>query len=40
MMTGKGLRELGHYIDVTIHVIKMAFMTVIEYPSNIRHQIF
>lgn len=31
----KRLRELGHYIDVTIHVIKMAFMTIIEYPSNI-----
>lgn len=31
----KRLRELCHYIDVTIHVIKMAFMTVIEYPSNI-----
>ncbi len=34
-MMGKRLRELGHYIDVTMHVIKMAFMTVIEYPSNI-----
>ena len=31
----KRLRELGHYIDVTMHVIKMAFMTIIEYPSNI-----
>lgn len=28
-------RELGHYLDVTWHVIKMAFMTIIEYPSNI-----
>ena len=34
-MMRKRLRELGHYIDVTIHVIKMAFMTIIEYPSNI-----
>ena len=31
----KRLKELGHYIDVTMHVIKMAFMTIIEYPSNI-----
>ena len=31
----KRLRELCHYIDVTMHVIKMAFMTIIEYPSNI-----
>ena len=29
------LRELCHYIDVTIHVIKMAILTIIEYPSNI-----
>ena len=28
-------RELIHYLDVTAHVIKMAVMTVIEYPSNI-----
>jgi ABC-2 type transport system permease protein len=28
-------KELGHYLDVTVHVIKMAFMTIIEYPSNI-----
>ena len=28
-------RELFHYLDVTGHVIKMAVMTVIEYPSNI-----
>ena len=28
-------RELVHYLDVTAHVIKMAFMTIIEYPSNI-----
>ena len=34
-MMRKRLRELGHYIDVTMHVIKMAFMTIIEYPSNI-----
>lgn len=26
---------LCHYLDVTWHVIKMAFMTIIEYPSNI-----
>lgn len=31
----KALRELGHYIDVTFHVIKMAFLTILEYPSNI-----
>ena len=31
----KRFRELGHYIDVTVHVIKMAFMTIIEYPANI-----
>ncbi len=28
-------RELIHYLDVTAHMIKMAFMTVIEYPANI-----
>ena len=28
-------KELMHYMDVTLHVIKMAFMTIIEYPSNI-----
>ena len=28
-------RELCLYLDVTIHVIKMAIMTIIEYPSNI-----
>lgn len=28
-------RELCHYLDVTVHVIKMAIMTVIEYPSSI-----
>ena len=28
-------RGLCHYLDVTIHVIKMAIMTIIEYPSNI-----
>ena len=31
----KAFDELGHYIDVTWHVIKMAMMTIIEYPSNI-----
>ena len=31
----KALRELCHYMDVTAHVIKMAVLTVIEYPSNI-----
>ena len=31
----KLFREFVHYLDVTIHVIKMAFMTIIEYPSNI-----
>lgn len=31
----KIIKELAHYIDVTCHVIKMAVMTVIEYPSNI-----
>ena len=34
-MMRKRFRELGHYIDVTVHVIKMAFMTIIEYPANI-----
>ncbi len=29
------IRELFHYLDVTACVIKMAFMTIIEYPSNI-----
>ena len=28
-------KELCHYIDVTGQNIKMAFMTIIEYPSNI-----
>lgn len=27
--------ELCHYLDVTWHVIKMAMMTIVEYPSNI-----
>ena len=27
--------EFLHYMDVTLHVIKMAFMTVLEYPSAI-----
>ena len=31
----KAFGEMIHYLDVTAHVIKMAFMTVIEYPSNI-----
>ena len=31
----KEVKELTHYLDVTFHVIKMAFMTIIEYPSNI-----
>ena len=35
MMMRRRLRELRHYIDVTVHVIKMAFMTIIEYPANI-----
>ena len=29
------LRELCHYLDVTAQVIRMAILTVIEYPSNI-----
>ena len=31
----KAFGEMIHYLDVTAHVIKMAFMTIIEYPSNI-----
>ena len=31
----KACRELIHYLDVTVHMFKMAVMTVIEYPSNI-----
>ena len=31
----KAFSELCHYMDVTWHVIKMAMMTIIEYPSNI-----
>ena len=31
----KAFRELGHYLDVTFYVIKMALMTIIEYPANI-----
>ena len=31
----RSLDTLCHYLDVTWHVIKMAFMTIIEYPSNI-----
>ena len=32
---GKAYKELVHYLDVTAQVIRMAFMTIIEYPSNI-----
>ena len=32
---GKAFKELIHYLDVTVHVIKMAVMTIVEYPSNI-----
>ena len=31
----KAFREFCHYLDVTVHVIKMAFMTIVEYPANI-----
>ena len=31
----KSFDTLCHYLDVTGQVIKMAFMTIIEYPSNI-----
>ena len=31
----KACRELIHYLDVTVHMFKMAVMTVMEYPSNI-----
>ena len=31
----KAFREFCHYLDVTVHVIKMAFMTIVEYPTNI-----
>lgn len=31
----KDIKTLVHYLDVTCQVIKMAFMTIIEYPSNI-----
>ena len=31
----KGFKELCHYMDVTGQCIKMAFMTIIEYPSSI-----
>lgn len=31
----KAMCELGHYFEVTLHVLKMAFMTIIEYPSNV-----
>ena len=35
MTVRKPYDTLCHYLDVTWHVIKMAFMTIIEYPSNI-----
>ena len=35
MTMKRSLDTLCHYLDVTWHVIKMAFMTIIEYPSNI-----
>ena len=31
----KATKELIHYMDVTGQVIKMALMTIIEYPANI-----
>ena len=31
----KGFKELCQYMDVTGQCIKMAFMTIIEYPSSI-----
>ena len=31
----KAFREFCHYLDVTVHVIKMAVMTIVEYPANI-----
>jgi len=31
----KAFKELGHYLDVTLQVIKMAFLTIVEYPANI-----
>lgn len=31
----KQLKELAHYLDVTFYVIKMAVLTVIEYPASI-----
>lgn len=31
----RAFKEFAHYLDVTAHVIKMAVMTIIEYPSNI-----
>ena len=35
MKMRNALRELCHYLDVTAQVIRMAILTVIEYPSNI-----
>ena len=35
MSMRKSFDTLCHYLDVTGQVIKMAFMTIIEYPSNI-----
>ena len=32
---GKCLKNLFHYLDVTMVNIKMAFLTIIEYPSSI-----
>ena len=35
MIVRKAFDTLCHYLDVTWHVIKMSFMTIIEYPSSI-----
>ena len=35
MLMKNALRELCHYLDVTAQVIRMAILTIIEYPSNI-----
>ena len=35
MIVRKTFDTLCHYLDVTWHVIKMSFMTIIEYPSSI-----
>ncbi len=34
MTVKKTFDTLCHYLDVTWHVVKMAFMTMVEYPSN------